>query len=62
MSENALKVGYEITEDNTDGSPWMPDGNAVWAIVSRASGFTTWRRLILAKKLISAADSDRGKI
>jgi hypothetical protein len=53
MSENitklaspALSIIYETTADNFDGSPWPPEGSDLWCVVSRAGGFTRWRRII----------------
>jgi hypothetical protein len=53
-----VTIIHEITDDLPSGEPWPPDGRDLWSIVSRANGLTTWRRLVLAKKTICAADPD----
>jgi hypothetical protein len=40
-----LAIYYEATQDNSDGSPWPPDGADFWSVVTRANGSTTWRRI-----------------
>lgn len=42
-----LVVTYAVTEDNFNGTPWMPDGDGFWAVVSRLRGRTQWRRIFL---------------
>jgi hypothetical protein len=42
-----LIITYAVTDDNFNGSPWMPDGSDFWAIVARGRGRTKWRRLTL---------------
>jgi hypothetical protein len=45
-----LLIVYAVTDDNFNGSPWMPDGSAsdFWAVVARANGHTKWRRVAIA--------------
>jgi hypothetical protein len=56
-----IRIHYEITQDNFDGSPWPPDGADLWVVVRRGrvgvawdldspdtpAGFTKWRRIAL---------------
>ena len=39
-----LRPIYQATEDNCDGSPWLPDGNDLWHMVYRDCGYTLWKR------------------
>lgn len=43
----ALQIAYAITDDLPDGQPWPPDGADYWAVVTRAHGYTCWRRIFL---------------
>ena len=44
-----LLIVYETTDDCFNGDAWMPDGPAsdFWAVVTRASGHTRWRRVTI---------------
>jgi hypothetical protein len=46
-----LLIVRDVTDDLPSGEPWPPDGRDLWSIVSRANGLTTWRRLVVAKKI-----------
>jgi len=37
-----IRAIYQTTEDNLDGSPWLPDGDD--HMVYRACGYTLWKR------------------
>jgi len=38
-----LAISHATTKDLPNGSPWPPHGDALWCIVARADGCTTWR-------------------
>jgi hypothetical protein len=53
---SALVISYARTEDNFNGTPWMPDGCDLWSIVKRERGRTIWRRITAASRVDLAAN------
>lgn len=45
---SALIITYTVTQDNFNGTPWMPDGDDFWSVVDRGHGRTKWRRITAA--------------
>jgi hypothetical protein len=43
-----LVITYAVTQDNFNGTPWMPDGDDFWSVVARDRGRTKWRRITAA--------------
>jgi hypothetical protein len=61
---STMIITYATTDDNFNGSPWMPDGDAFWSIVTRDRGHTIWRRIAAAadnnpSRVILAANGAR---
>jgi hypothetical protein len=58
---SALVITYAVTEDNFNGTPWVPDGPAsdFWAIVARSHGRTKWRRITTASRVDLVANGVR---
>jgi hypothetical protein len=51
---SAMIIEYATTDDNFNGSPWMPDGADYCAIVGRDRGHTKWRRITAAKYYVTS--------
>jgi hypothetical protein len=56
---SALVITYAVTEDNFNGTPWMPDGDDFWSVVARDHGRTKWRHITAASRVDLAANGAR---
>jgi hypothetical protein len=61
MTQHRLTIIHADTEDNTNGTPWAPDGGDFWSVVERTRGVTKWRRIALMEitRVVLAASDTR---